>query len=291
MTRSFVRAIGDIVGPALDIVAPDMNTNAQTMAWIMDEYSAAHGYSPAVATGKPVALHGSVGRADATGRGVSLLTAAHYRTLGFKLEGARIVLQGFGNVGSHAARQLHDMGACIIAVGDATGTVYDPAGLDIPALARWVAEKRTIVGYATADGCTKTNLLETPCDILIPAALGGVIDSEVASRLQAGLVVEAANAPVTAGGAAVLAQRGIPVLPDVLANAGGVVVSYFEWTQNLTEFRWKEERVHTELEEILMRAHTDVLRVAQEQQCDLRTAAYVLAIGRVADATRLRWLG
>jgi len=290
LTRQFVRAIGPIIGPAQDIPAPDMNTNAQTMAWIMDEYSNSHGYSPAVVTGKPLHLLGSAGREDATGRGVAILAARACQTLGLNLSGARIVIQGFGNVGSHAARLLQQRGARIIAVGDASGGVCNAEGLDIPALIAWTNEHKSVAGFPDAQGCPTKKLLETPCDILIPAALGGVIDAEVAARIDTKLVIEAANYPVTAGGAAVFQEREIPALPDVLANAGGVVVSYFEWTQNLTEFRWKEDRVHAELEEILNRAYDETARLAVEHKVDWRTAAYIVAIDRVAQAARLRWL-
>jgi glutamate dehydrogenase (NAD(P)+) len=290
LTRSFVRAIGDIIGPARDIPAPDMNTNAQTMAWIMDEYSQGHGHSPAVVTGKPVHLMGSIGREDATGRGVMLLTRAACESLGITLTGASVVIQGFGNVGSHAARLLHDQGAKIISVADANGAVCNPEGLDITALLAWTSEHKTVAGFSGAQECNSRSILETPCDILIPAALGGVIDAESAERIQAKLVVEAANAPVTAGGAAVLHERGIPTLPDILANAGGVVVSYFEWTQNLTEFRWTEERVHAELEQIMLAAYKNVQSTAAQHKTDWRTAAYIVAIDRVAQAARLRWM-
>ncbi|HEX8550131.1 MAG TPA: Glu/Leu/Phe/Val dehydrogenase dimerization domain-containing protein [Abditibacteriaceae bacterium] len=290
LTRSFVRAIADIIGPSRDIPAPDMNTNAQTMAWIMDEYSHSHGYSPAVVTGKPVQLMGSVGRDDATGRGVMLLTRAVCESLDMPLKGVRVVIQGFGNVGSHAARLLYVEGAKIIAVGDALGAVCNPDGLDIPALLAHSAQTKAIANFAGATTCPPRAILETPCDILIPAALGGVIDADVAARIQTKLVVEAANAPVTVGGARVLHERGILALPDVLANAGGVVVSYFEWTQNLTEFSWKEERVHAELEEKLIRAWDSVRETAQAHGVDWRTAAYIVAIDRVAQSARLRWL-
>ncbi|HEX8235503.1 MAG TPA: Glu/Leu/Phe/Val dehydrogenase dimerization domain-containing protein [Abditibacteriaceae bacterium] len=290
LTRSFVRAIGDIIGPSRDIPAPDMNTNAQTMAWIMDEYSQMHGYTPAVVTGKPLHLGGSPGREDATGRGVALLTRATCQTLGLKIEGARVVIQGFGNVGSHTARLLHEAGAKIIAVGDASGNIINERGIDIPALLLHQAQNATVRGFSGVEPLKPDTLLETPCDILIPAALGGVIDAQVAASVNARLVVEAANAPVTAGGAQVLHERGICTLPDLLANAGGVTVSYFEWTQNLTEFRWKEERVRAELEEIMLRAYNEMTRVAAKHGIDWRTAAYLIAIDRVAEATRLRWM-
>jgi glutamate dehydrogenase (NAD(P)+) len=290
LTRAFVRAISDIIGPSRDIPAPDMGSNAQTMAWIMDEYSQMHGYNPAVVTGKPLHLGGSPGREDATGRGVALLTRATCETLGLKIEGARVVLQGFGNVGSHAAQLLHEAGAKIVAVGDASGSISNENGIDIPALSLHHAQHATVHGFSGVEPLKPDTLLETPCDILIPAALGGVIDAEVAARVSTHLVVEAANAPVTAGGAQVLQERGICTLPDLLANSGGVTVSYFEWTQNLTEFRWKKERVQAELEETMLRAYQDMTRVAAHHSIDWRTAAYLLAIDRVAQATRLRWM-
>jgi glutamate dehydrogenase (NAD(P)+) len=290
LTRSFVRAIGDIIGPSRDIPAPDMNTNAQTMAWIMDEYSSGHGYSPAVVTGKPPHLNGSLGREDATGRGVALLTRAACADLGIELKGARVVIQGFGNVGGHAARLLHEAGAKVIAVGDATASIFNAAGMDIPALRAFHAEHATVQGFPGVEEIKPAALLRTPCDILVPAALGGVIDATVAAQVDTSLVVEGANAPVTAGGAQVLQERGIATLPDILANAGGVVVSYFEWTQNLTEFRWKEARVHAELEEILHRAYAETTATARRHDVDWRTAAYILAIDRVAQAARLRWM-
>jgi glutamate dehydrogenase (NAD(P)+) len=291
LTRHFVRAIDDIIGPAQDIPAPDMNTSSQTMAWIMDEYSIRHGHSPAVVTGKPLHLMGSEGREEATGRGVMLMTRAACQTFDIELKGARIVLQGFGNVGSHAADLLHQAGARIVAVGDASGAIHNPAGLDIRALLQYYAAQRKVIGFPGAASIEDKQLLTTECDILIPAALGGVIDAKVAEGVKTRLVVEAANAPVTAGGAAILQERNIPTVPDILANAGGVIVSYFEWTQNLTEFRWKLGRVHEELEETLLRAYKEVVLAASRHQCDLRTASYLLAIQRVAEATRLRWMG
>jgi len=290
LTRAFVRAIDGIIGPHEDIPAPDMNTSAQTMAWIMDEYSARHGHSPAVVTGKPIHLMGSQGREEATGMGVTLLAKAAWGRMGNSLEGARVVLQGFGNVGGHAARLLHQFGARIVAIGDASGTIANPSGLDIPALQQHYGASHSLTGFDGSQAITSDSLLETECDILIPAALGGVIDSEIAARVKTQLLVEAANSPVTAGGAAVLKERGITAIPDVLANAGGVIVSYFEWTQNLTEFRWSLERVHTELQETLLGAYHETLSAAERYNTDLRTAAYALAIDRVATATRMRWL-
>ena len=290
LTRAFIRAIGDFIGPHQDIPAPDVNTSQQTMAWVMDEYSARHGYSPAVVTGKPVHLGGSFGREDATGRGVTTITKVAARAFQIPLREARVVLQGFGNVGSHTARLLHESGAKIIAVADAHGAIFNSDGLNIPALLAHSAVNGNVNDFPGSQALPTDKLFETECEILIPAALGGVIDGEVAAKVKTKLVVEAANAPVTAGGAAVLAERKIPTIPDILANAGGVVVSYFEWTQNLTEFRWKEDRVHAELEETMLRAFGETLQVADKRNVDLRTAAYVLAIGHVAAATRLRWM-
>lgn len=290
LTRAFVRAIDDIIGPHRDIPAPDMNTNSQTMAWIMDEYSSRHGYAPGVVTGKPLGLMGIEGRDGATGRGVHMLTEAACPHFGIELKGARIVLQGFGNVGGHAALLLHQAGAKIIAVGDAFGAIENDNGLDIPALYKYYQQHRSLNDFPGSSPIPAGTFLEKPCDILIPAALGGVIDAELAGKLQTKLVVEAANAPTTAGGDQALLDRGIPVLPDILINAGGVVVSYFEWTQNLTAFRWKVEAVHHELRETLTRAYTEVIDAAAYYKTDYRTAAYAIAINRVATAKRMRWL-
>lgn len=291
LTRAFVGAIDELIGPKQDIPAPDVNTSAQTMAWIMDEYSSRHGYSPAVVTGKPLHLMGIEGREDATGRGVNLLVQSACATYNIPLKGARVVIQGFGNVGGNAAALLHEAGAKIIAVGDAKGTVHNPEGLDIPALRLYYAQKRTVAGYPGSVSLEADLLFTLPCDILIPAALGGVIDAAVAEAVQTSLIVEAANAPVTAGADRILRERGIPTLPDILVNAGGVVVSYFEWTQNLTAFRWKAEQVHRELHHTLETAYNDVKITAEKHKTDLRTAAFIIAIDRVATAKRMRWLG
>jgi len=291
LTRAFVGAIDELIGPKQDIPAPDVNTSAQTMAWIMDEYSSRHGYSPAVVTGKPLHLMGIEGRVDATGRGVSMLVQEACATYNIPIKGARVVIQGFGNVGGNAAELLHEAGAKIIAVGDAKGTVHDPNGLDISALMIHYAQKRTVAGFPGVASLEEDQLFTLPCDILIPAALGGVIDANVAEQIQTSLVVEAANAPVTAGADRILRERGIPTLPDILMNSGGVVVSYFEWTQNLTAFRWKADQVHRELQYTLEAAYRDVKITAEKHKTDLRTAAFIIAIDRVATAKRMRWLG
>lgn len=291
LTRAFVGAVDELIGPNQDIPAPDMNTSAQTMAWIMDEYSSRHGYSPAVVTGKPLHLMGIEGREDATGRGVDMLVRAACETYNIPIKGARIVLQGFGNVGGNAAALLHEAGAKIIAVGDAKGTVHDPNGLNIPALMLYYAQNRTVAGFPGVEALDDDQLFTLPCDILIPAALGGVIDAAVAEQVQTSLIVEAANAPVTAGADRILHERGIPTLPDILMNSGGVIVSYFEWTQNLTAFRWKAEQVHRELHHTLESAYKEVKATAEKHNTDLRTAAFIIAIDRVATAKRMRWLG
>jgi glutamate dehydrogenase (NAD(P)+) len=292
LTRAFVRAIGDIIGPNQDIPAPDVNTDAQTMAWIMDEYSARHGYTPAVVTGKPPGLGGSLGRGEATGRGVSLIARIVCDSLGLPLRGAPVAIQGFGNVGSHAARVLSEMSARIVAVGDATGAHFCTRGLDVAALLEHQKAHRTLEGYAQsgAERISNEDLLALDCDILIPAALGNVLTAKTAPHVRARLVVEGANAPTTPGGQQVLASRGVPVVPDILANAGGVIVSYFEWTQNLSEFKWKLSRVQDELEESLSRSWEEVLAASKKHNCDWRTASYLVAIERVATATRARFL-
>jgi glutamate dehydrogenase (NAD(P)+) len=290
LTRAFVRAIDEIIGPQRDIPAPDMNTNAQTMAWIMDEYTSRHGYSPGVVTGKPIGLMGIEGREDATGRGVQMLVEAAAPNYDCDLQNARVVIQGFGNVGGNAALLLYQSGAKIVAVADANGAIGNDKGLDIPALMTHYKATHSLNGFAGATTLDTQDFLLMPCEILIPAALGGVIDAEVAQHVNAKMIVEAANAPITAGGDRVLRERGIPVLPDILVNSGGVIVSYFEWTQNLTSFRWKVESVHRELRDTITNAYEGVVQAAAHHKTDLRTAAYAIAIDRVATAKRMRWL-
>ena len=290
MTRKFTTAIHELIGPTKDIPAPDVNTNAQVMAWMMDEYSRIYGFSPAVVTGKPVDLMGAPGREEATGRGVALITRWVWERLFGPIAEAKVVLQGFGNVGSFAARFLYEMGAKIVAVGDHTETIRNPEGLDIPGLFAWVREKRVLKGAASQFGeaIPASELWVQPCDILIPAALGGIITPEVAHNLQAKIVVEAANAPTTYEADQILRKREIPVVPDILANAGGVVGSYFEWAQNIQQQRWPLERFRGELERILREALDHTFRLAQEKNLSLREAAYTLSIGRVAKAITVR---
>ncbi|MBM4255289.1 MAG: glutamate dehydrogenase [Deltaproteobacteria bacterium] len=289
VTRKFIANIREIIGPNVDIPAPDVNTNAQTMAWVMDEYSRFYGFSPAVVTGKPIDLHGSVGREEATGRGVAFVTADLMAELGRPLQGARVVIQGFGNVGSFAALLLHQAGAKVIAVSDVSGGLRRTEGLPIPALFDYAkSNKGSITGFPGAEAISGDAVFTTPCDVFIPAALGGVLTADRAAALPAGVVIEAANAPTTPEGDAILARRQIPVVPDILANAGGVTVSYFEWVQNIQQFHWDIERINGELRSLMTRAYQDVSQLAKNHNVPQRTAAYVLALGRVAKATVMR---
>lgn len=288
VTRKFISNIKEIIGPNVDIPAPDVNTNAQVMAWVMDEYSRFYGFSPAVVTGKPIDLHGSLGREEATGRGIAFVTADLMADLRKPLHGAKISIQGFGNVGSFAALFLQQMGAKIIAVSDVHGGVYRPDGLPILALFDYARAHRGIAGFPHASAITGDDLFALSCDVFIPAALGGVLDEDRARALPTQVVIEAANAPTTPEGDSVLQRRGIPVVPDILANAGGVTVSYFEWAQNIQQFRWDGERVNQELKTTMAKAYRDIKQLAHSRQIPLRTAAYVLALGRVAKATVMR---
>jgi len=289
VTRKFTANIREIIGPNVDIPAPDVNTNAQVMAWVMDEYSRFYGFSPAVVTGKPLDLHGSLGREEATGRGVAFITADLMAELGRPLPGTRVVIQGFGNVGSFAALFLHQAGANVVAVSDVSGGLRRADGLPIPALFDYArVNKGSIAGFPGAEAFSGDAVFTTPCDIFIPAALGGVLTAERAQALPASIVIEAANAPTTPEGDAILARRQIPVVPDILANAGGVTVSYFEWVQNIQQFRWDVERVNSELRSLMTKAYQDVSQLAKRHNVPQRTAAYVLALGRVAKATVMR---
>jgi glutamate dehydrogenase (NAD(P)+) len=241
-----------------------------------------------VVTGKPVELFGSVGRDEATGRGVMIATEEHLATQGKKIADATYVIQGFGNVGSHAARLIHGAGGMVIGIGDHTASFYDPGGLDIPAALAWVRRNKTLAGFPGAPSIPNETLLLARCDVLIPAALGGVITSSVAKDVQCSLVVEGANGPTTPDASDELNARGITVLPDIYANAGGVTVSYFEWVQNIQQFAWDEARIRQELERIMRAAYANLRAFATERKVDLRTAAFALAIDRVATATRLR---
>jgi len=290
LTRVFTEKIHDIIGPNTDIPAPDMGTNAQTMAWIMDEYSKFHGYHPGVVTGKPLELYGSEGRDAATGRGLLYGAECLFAEAGKSVGDFTYAIQGFGNVGSWAARLFSEAGGKIVAVSDVTGAIRNREGLDIPALAEYAARTRGVVGFPLAEAFPPEELLAEECDVLIPAALGGVLTQDTARDVRAKYVLEAANHPTLPLADAVFAERGIIVLPDIYANAGGVTVSYFEWVQNVQQYTWDEERVNSELKRRMAAAFGDLSACAKHYGCDLRTGAFVLAITRVARATALRGL-
>jgi glutamate dehydrogenase (NAD(P)+) len=259
------------------------------MAWIMDTYSMHQGYTvPAVVTGKPINIGGSLGRNEATARGTAIVIREAARQIGMPLEHARVVVQGFGNAGAIAARLLQEMGATIIGVSDSQGGIYNPGGLDASAVRRYKDVHGSVIGFPEADRISNIELLELPCEILVPAALENQITSANAERIQARIIGEAANGPTTPDADAILYDRGVLVLPDILANAGGVTVSYFEWVQNLQDFFWSEDEVNAKLERIMLASFAQVRAIAQERKVPLRTAAYLLAVQRVADATLTR---
>ena len=286
ITRKFVDGIHDVIGPNKDIPAPDVNTGPQTMAWIMDQYSKYHGFSPAVVTGKPVDLHGSLGREAATGRGVVFATEEMLKAYG-KGKGIKdctFAVQGFGNVGSWAARLFHEKGGKIVAVTDVRGGTRNPKGLDIADLLAFTKRTGSVDGYPQGDSCSNDQLLETKCDVLVPAALDGVVHKDNARDIRAKFIVEGANGPLTYEADEILAKKGVVVVPDIYANAGGVTVSYYEWVQNLQVDSWTEEEVNRRLHERMVRAFGKIHAVADSRKVPLRTAAFVVAIGRVAAA-------
>ncbi|HVL80759.1 MAG TPA: Glu/Leu/Phe/Val dehydrogenase dimerization domain-containing protein [Actinomycetota bacterium] len=291
LTRRFALNISYILGVNRDIPAPDLNTNAQTMAWIMDAYGQRYGYTPGIVTGKPVELGGSLGRDAATGRGVVISVEETAKLHGIALEGTTAAIQGFGNVGSWAAKLIAPLGVKVLAVSDVRGGIHDPGGLDVEALLRHQRETGSVVGFPGADPISNDDLLLLEVDWLIPAALGGVIHDRNASKVQARFVVEAANHPVTPTADEELVDRGVVVIPDIMANAGGVTVSYFEWTQNIQQYRWPEDRVNGELQRVMSTMFADVHAFRQAHESDgmsWREAAFGLGVERVARAARLR---
>jgi glutamate dehydrogenase (NAD(P)+) len=288
VTRRFVDAIHDLFGPDVDIPAPDMGSTPEVMAWIMNQYDKYHGFSPACVTGKPVDYHGLPGRDEATGRGVGSLTLKLLSRLGRKIPGTTIAIQGFGNVGTHTAKFLRDAECRIVAVSDAHGGFFKADGLDVLDLLRHAqANGGRLDGYKRGDALTNAELLATECDVLIPAALGGVLTKANAAAVRAPIVVEAANAPVEPDADAVFESRGVTLLPDILVNAGGVTASYFEWVQNRQQYQWGIDRVRQELDRILGDAFEQVWQLAKSRKVSLRTAAYMVGVGRVARATVL----
>jgi glutamate dehydrogenase (NAD(P)+) len=290
MTRRYATEISILIGPDSDIPAPDMNTNPQVMGWIMDTYSMHAGYSvPAVVTGKPLAIGGSEGRLEATARGVLVVTREAMRDKGMQPEECSVVVQGFGNVGSITARLLHDELKCkIVAVSDISGGVYNAKGIDVHRALRYSKEHSTLKGLPDTEHVTNAELLELPCDVLIPAALENQLTGRNASRVKANLIIEAANGPTTPDADHIFKDRGITVVPDILANAGGVTVSYFEWVQDLQRFFWAEQQINSQLESIMERSYQAVRNKSEEQDCNLRMGAYLLAVARVAEATEIR---
>ena len=288
LTRRYTQNIEHLIGPNRDIPAPDLGTNSQTMAWMMDAYGQAHGHSPAVVTGKPVEMGGSLGRQAATGRGVANILAEATQDSSLAIQGERVVIQGFGNVGYWAARLIADGGFLIIGVSGVDGGVYNPKGLEIDNLAEHQRVTGGVAGFTEAKTITNQELLELECDILIPAAIDNVITEDNASFIKASLILEAANHPVTPVADRILTERGVTVLPDILVNAGGVIVSYFEWTQNLQQFHWTENTVNDELNKKILRAYHEVRARALSDGVTHREAAFDIGVGRVAQAVTLR---
>ncbi|KAL2464765.1 Glutamate dehydrogenase 1 [Forsythia ovata] len=288
LTRVFTQKIHDLIGVHTDVPAPDMGTNPQTMAWILDEYSKFHGHSPAVVTGKPIDLGGSLGRDAATGRGVLFATEALLKEYGKSIAGQRVVVQGFGNVGSWAAQLISEQGGKIVAVSDITGAIKNSSGIDIPNLLNHVKENRGVKGFSGGDSIDPNSILVEDCDILIPAALGGVINRDNAKDIKAKFIIEAANHPTDPEADEILSKKGVVVLPDIYSNSGGVTVSYFEWVQNIQGFMWDEDKVNAELKTYMTKGFKDVKEMCKTHNCDLRMGAFSLGVNRVARATLLR---
>jgi len=289
VTRRYTSGIIEILGPDSDVPAPDVNTNERVMAWIMDTYSMHKRHTvTAVVTGKPVEMGGSLGRREATGRGCMFVAREALVRLGIPMQGARVAVMGFGNVGSVAADMMSKQGATVVAVSDKSGGLLNPTGLDIQALIAWVKEHKALAGYPGAEAITNDQLLACDCDVLIPAAMENVITSKNANKIKAKIICEGANGPTTAGADKLLEQKGIFVIPDILANAGGVTVSYFEWVQDRGGYFWDEDTVNNRLEQIMVKAFRDVVALADKHKVNPRIAAYMLAIDRVAAMHRLR---
>ncbi len=291
LTRRFFTEIEILVGPEKDIPAPDVNTNAQVMAWMMDTYSMHAGYTvPGVVTGKPISLGGSEGRNEATARGTIFCIIEAARHLGMELPKARVAIQGFGNAGSIAAQLIHEEKATVVAVSDSTGGIHNPAGLDVHRLIQWKQEHGTVQGFPGSKDIGGMDVLEVDCDILIPAALENQITERNAKNVKARLIAEAANGPTTPEADEIFWKKGTFMIPDILCNAGGVTVSYFEWVQDLNRDHWSERVVNDKLREIMVRAFQEVLAVARREQVYMRTAAYLLAVERVGNAMTMRGL-
>ena len=288
IARSFMDKIEKVLGPNRDIPAPDVNTNAQTMAWMMDEYGKLHGHTPACVTGKPISLEGSYGREAATGRGLVYLYEEAAEECGLEPESTRFVVQGYGNVGSWTARLMQDLGCTLVGASDSRGAIHSDEGIDAYALAEHVKGGGRVAEFEGVETLAPDDVLDIDCEVFIPAALGGMIHEKNADRLNCKMVIEGANGPTTPKADAILAGNDVHVIPDVMANAGGVVVSYFEWVQNMQRLRWEEDEVNSRLRTILHRAYEDVRRKAAEHDIPLRPAAYELGIERVVEAAKAR---
>ena len=288
ISRKFFRAIDPIIGVNIDIPAPDVNTNAQVMSWFMDEYSQTHGYTPGIVTGKPLELGGSEGREAATGRGTAIITREAAEKWNIDLKGAKVVVQGFGNVGSYAAKFLHEYGCKIIGVSDISGGLYASDGFDVEELFDYNYKHRTIDGYQYGKKITNEELLALECDFLIPAALGSAINEDNVDSLNCKIIIEAATGPVTGEAANKLWKKKIAIIPDILTNAGGVTVSYFEWVQNLQQFKWPEVEINQKLEQKMVSAFNEVYSVKQNKNVPMRIASFMVAIDRVSTAYNLR---
>ena len=289
LTRRYATEISVLMNPQGDIPAPDVGTGEREMAWIMDTYSMHHGYSvPAVVTGKPLAIGGSLGRSEATGRGVMIITLEALKRKNIPIEGARVAVQGFGKVGAPAAYLTAERGAKIIAVSDALGGVYNPRGIDTRDLLAYVSAQRTVTGYRQGEPISNADLLELECEVLMPCALENQITAANAPRVRAKIIAVGANGPLTPEADEILIDKGVFIIPDILCNAGGVTVSYFEWVQDLQSFFWGEDEINERLRRIMVRSFNHVLRVTHEKGVDARTAAQILGIQRVAEAVLIR---
>jgi glutamate dehydrogenase (NAD(P)+) len=289
LTRRYTASILEVLGPDSDVPAPDVNTNEQVMAWIMDTYSMHKRHTvTAVVTGKPVAIGGSLGRRDATGRGVKIVVNEALREMGMPLNGTKLAVQGFGNVGSVAARLLEQDGLTVVAISDKSGGIYNANGLYVSDALEWIREHRFLEGFPNGDPITNEQLLEVDCDVLAPCALENVITRRNAGSIRARVIAEGANGPTTASADSILEEKGVFVIPDILANAGGVTVSYFEWVQNREGYYWREDMVEERLRDVMIRAFDTVLKYSKQHGVNMRTAAYMLSIDRVAAVHRLR---
>ena len=288
ITRSFLDKIEKVLGPNRDIPAPDVNTNAQVMAWMMDEYGKLHGHTPAICTGKPIALEGSYGREQATGRGCVFMFREAAPQIGLTPSETTFVVQGYGNVGSWAARIMQQLGCRMVGASDASGAIRNDAGIDADDLAKHVKDGGRLTEFEGGEEIPAEDLFAIECDVLIPAALGGMIHEGNADKINCRMIIEGANSPTTAHADQILHDKGITVIPDVMANAGGVVCSYFEWVQNMQHFRWSEREVNDKLGGIMRKAYRDVSARAKEEQISLRDASYLVGIERVVEASKAR---